>query len=110
MAYSSENTRGYPEHIPVLRLVTLFVIRAWKARAMLAARDRRALVTSLAVAFTTFVIAPQLINWVRVPTAIWFIAVALLASGVSARCCAGRTWRGSAAHTRFGTPRQSAPA
>lgn len=63
-------------------LVGLFAIRAWKAHGRLSARDRWALITSFAVASTTFVIAPVLINWVIVPTAIWLIAVALLTSGV----------------------------
>jgi hypothetical protein len=39
-------------------------------------------ITSVAVASMTFVIAPLLINWVIVPTAIWLIAVALLTNGV----------------------------
>jgi hypothetical protein len=64
-------------------LVARFVIRAWKAHGRLSGRDRWALLTSFAVATTTFLIAPQLINWVIVPTAIWFIAVALLAGGVA---------------------------
>jgi hypothetical protein len=63
-------------------LVTLFAIRAWKAHGRLSARDRWALVTSFAVASTMFVLAPLLINWVIVPTVLWFIAVALLAGGV----------------------------
>jgi hypothetical protein len=62
--------------------VTLFVIRAWKAHGRLAARDRWGLITSFVVAVTTFVLAPLLINWVIVPTAIWLIAVALLTGGV----------------------------
>lgn len=63
-------------------LVTLFAIRAWKGHGRLSARDRWALVTSFAVAITTFVLAPLLINWVIVPTALWLIVVALLAGGV----------------------------
>jgi hypothetical protein len=63
-------------------LVALFVLRAWKAHGRLAARDRWALITSFAVATTTFVLAPLLINWVKVPTALWHMAVALLAGGV----------------------------
>ena len=63
-------------------LVARFVIRAWKGHGRLSGRDRWALITSFAVASTTFVIAPLLINWVIVPTAIWLIAVALLAGGV----------------------------
>ena len=63
--------------------VSLFVIRAWKADGRLSGRDRWALITSFAVALTTFVLAPLLINWVRVPTALWLIAVALLAGGVA---------------------------
>src|SRR5919202_3069587 len=63
-------------------LVALFVVRAWKPRGRLSGRDRWALITSFAVALTTFVIAPLLINWVLVPTVIWLIAVALLAGGV----------------------------
>jgi hypothetical protein len=63
-------------------LVALFVLRAWKVHGRLAARDRWAVITSFAVASTTFVVAPLLINWVKVPTAIWLIAVALLAGGV----------------------------
>ncbi len=57
-------------------------MRAWKADGRLSARDRWALITSFAVVITTFVIAPLLINWVMVPTAIWLIAVALLTGGV----------------------------
>ncbi len=45
-------------------------------------RDRWALITSFAVALTTFVAAPLVINWVMVPTVTWLIAVALLAGGV----------------------------
>jgi hypothetical protein len=63
-------------------LVTAFVIRAWKAHGRLSGRDRWALLTSFAVASTTFVVAPLLINWVVVPTAIWFIAVGLLSGGL----------------------------
>jgi hypothetical protein len=64
-------------------LVARFVIRGWKAQGWLSARDRWALITSFAVAVTTFVIAPLLINWVVVPTAIWLIAVTSLAGGVA---------------------------
>jgi hypothetical protein len=39
-------------------------------------------ITSFAVALTTFVIAPLVITWVMVPTAIWLIAIALLSGGV----------------------------
>jgi hypothetical protein len=63
-------------------LVARFVIRAWKAHGRLSARDRWALISSFAVASTMFVIAPLLINWLLVPTALWLIAVALLAGGV----------------------------
>lgn len=63
-------------------LVTRFAIRAWKGHGRLSARDRWALVTSFAVAITTFVVAPLVIDWVIVPTALWLIAVALLAGGV----------------------------
>ncbi len=64
-------------------LVATFAIRAWRAQGRLAARDRWALVTSFAVASTAFVVAPLLIDWVRVPTALWLLAVALLAGGVA---------------------------
>jgi hypothetical protein len=64
-------------------LVALFVIRAWKAQGRLSGHDRWALISSFAVAITTFVVAPLLINWVVVPTAIWLAAVALLAGGVA---------------------------
>jgi hypothetical protein len=63
-------------------LVAMFVVRAWRAHGRLSARDRWALITSFAVAITTFVVAPLLINWVIVPTAIWLVAVVLLAGGV----------------------------
>ncbi len=63
-------------------LVARFVIRAWKAHGRLSGGDRWALITSFAVATTTFVVAPLLINWVMVPTAIWLIALALLTGGV----------------------------
>ncbi len=63
-------------------LVTTFVIRAWKAQGRLSAHDRWALITSFAVASTTFVLARLLINWVLVPTALWLLAVALLSCGV----------------------------
>jgi hypothetical protein len=64
-------------------LVARFVIRAWKAQGRLSGRDRWSLITSFAVAATTFVVAPLLINWVMVPTLIWLVAVALLAGGVA---------------------------
>jgi hypothetical protein len=64
-------------------LVVRFVIRAWKAHGRLSGRDRWALLTGFAVASTTFVVAPLLINWVVVPTLIWLVAVALLAGGVA---------------------------
>lgn len=64
-------------------LVTRFVIHAWKAQGWLSGRDRWSLLTSFVVAATTFVMAPLLINWVIVPTACWFAAVALLAVGVA---------------------------
>jgi hypothetical protein len=63
-------------------LVARFVIRAWKVHGRLSGRDRWALITSFAVASTTFVVAPLLINWVMVPTVVWFTAVVLLAGGV----------------------------
>ena len=63
-------------------LVARFVIRAWKSHGRLSGRDRWALITSFAVAMTTFVVAPLVINWVMMPTVIWLIAVALLAGGV----------------------------
>ena len=65
-----------------LGLVARFGIRAWKADGRLSARDRWAVITSFAVALTTFVIAPLVINWVIMPWAIWLIAVAMLAGGV----------------------------
>ena len=64
-------------------LVALFGVRAWKPRGRLAAPDRWALITSFAVAGTTFVIARLLVNWVVMPTAAWLIAAALLAGGVA---------------------------
>ncbi len=63
-------------------MVALFVLRTWTAHGRLAARDRWAVLTSFAVASTTFVLARLLINWVTVPTAIWLLAVALLSGGV----------------------------
>ena len=63
-------------------LVARFVIRAWKGHGRLSGRDRWALITSFAVALTTFVVAPLVINWVLMPTVIWLIVVALLAGGV----------------------------
>ena len=65
-----------------LALVAAFVIRAWKARGKLAARDRWALITGFVTAVTGFAIASLLINWVVVPVAIWLVAVGLLAGGV----------------------------
>jgi hypothetical protein len=64
-------------------LVAVFMIRAWKAQGRLSGHDRWALITSFAVAATTFVVAPLLINWMIVPIALWFTAVALLAGGVA---------------------------
>ena len=64
-------------------LVATFMIRAWKAHGRLSGRDRWSLITSFAVASTTLVVAPLLINWVMVPTAFWFTAVALLAGGIA---------------------------
>ena len=63
-------------------LVARFVIQAWKSHGRLAGRDRWALITSFGVAVTMFVVAPLVINWVLVPTALWLIAVALLAGGL----------------------------
>ncbi len=63
-------------------LVVRFVIRAWKSHGRLSGRDRWALITSFAVALTMFVVAPLVINWVLVPTALWLLAVALLTGGV----------------------------
>ena len=63
-------------------LVARFVIRAWKAHGK-AGDDRWAVITSFAVAVTMFVIAPLVINWVLVPTALWLIALAVLAGGVA---------------------------
>ena len=63
-------------------LVARFVIQAWKSHGRLSGRDRWALITSFAVASTMFIVAPLLINWVLVSTALWLIAVALLAGGV----------------------------
>src|SRR5688572_6452026 len=85
-------------------LVATFVIRAWTARGRLAARDRWALITGFAVATTTFVVAPLLINWVIVPTVLWLIAVALLAGGGGS---AARRWPELAWFT--GAPSVSAP-
>lgn len=65
-----------------ITLVVRFVIGAWRAGGRLSAPDRWSLITSCAVAITTFVVAPLLINWVIVPAAIWFVAVALFATGV----------------------------
>jgi hypothetical protein len=65
-----------------LALVAKFVVRAWKAHGRLSGRDRWSLITSLAVAGMTFVVAPLLINWVMVSAVIWLIAIALLAGGV----------------------------
>ena len=66
-----------------LGLAAAFVIRAWKPRGRLSARDRWSLVTSCAVAVTTFAVMPLLVNWVVVPTAAWLAAVALLSGGVA---------------------------
>lgn len=63
-------------------LVGRFVFRGWKAHGRLSGRDRWSLITSFAVASTAFVVAPLLIDWTIVPTAIWLVAVALLAGGV----------------------------
>jgi hypothetical protein len=63
-------------------LVALFVARAWKPRGRLSARDRWGLVTGFAAAVAAFAVAPRLIDWVVVPTALWLVAVALLAGGV----------------------------
>jgi hypothetical protein len=62
--------------------VSLFVIRAWKAHGRLSGLDRWALITSFAVALTTFAVARLVINWVLAPTALWLIAVVLLSGGV----------------------------
>lgn len=75
-------------------LIALFVMRAWKAHSRLSAHDRWGLITSFTVAATTFFIAPLLINWVIVPTAVWFLAVALLTGGVvgAVRCWPELAW------------------
>ncbi len=66
-----------------LGLVVAFVIRAWKGRGKLAARDRWALITGFVAAVTGFAIASLLIDWVVVPVAVWLAAVGLLAGGVA---------------------------
>lgn len=66
----------------LLALVTLFVVRAWKAHGRLSGRDRSALITSLAVALTLFLLTRLLVNWVNTPPALWLIAVAALMAGV----------------------------
>ncbi len=65
-----------------LALVVAFVVRAWKARGKLSARDRWALISSFVTAVTGFAIASLLVNWVVVPVAIWLVAVGLLTGGV----------------------------
>jgi len=65
-----------------LALVAAFVVRAWKARGKLSARDRWALITSFVTAVTGFALASLLVNWVVVPAAIWLVAVGLLTGGV----------------------------
>jgi hypothetical protein len=85
------------------------VIRAWKAESRLAARDRWALITSLALAIATFTIAPLLINWVIVPPAIWLVAVALLSGGVVGAVLRWPALPGSWACTRSGAPLASPP-
>jgi hypothetical protein len=89
-------------------LVARFVIRAWKAHGRLSGGDPWALITSFAVATTTFVAAPLLINWVIVPAATWFIAIALLAGGVAGAVLRWPELAGSAARTRSGAPSVSA--
>jgi hypothetical protein len=66
-----------------IALVAGFAVRAWKAQGRLSGGDRWALLTSFAVATTACVTAPLLINWVKVPTVIWLIAVGLLSAGVA---------------------------
>ena len=61
-----------------------FVVRSWKPRGRLAAADRWALLSSFAVATAAFAPAALLIDWVRVPSALWLAAVALLAGGTAA--------------------------
>jgi hypothetical protein len=97
-------------------LVAQFVIRGWKAHGWLAGGDRLALLTSFALAITTFVIAPLLINRVAVPTAIWLTGVASLAAGAVGAVlrwpelgCAGPSWAGPPARTRSGASWVSAP-
>jgi hypothetical protein len=63
-------------------LVTVFVVRAWKARGRLSAADRWTLITNLAVALTMFLLTRLLVNWVNTPPALWLIAVAALTAGV----------------------------
>ena len=69
-----------------LGLVARFMVHGGAPWAMadgrLSARDRWAVITSFAVALTAFVIASLVINWVKVPTVIWLIAVVMLAGGV----------------------------
>jgi hypothetical protein len=64
-------------------LVALFAIRAWKGHGRLAGGDRWALITSFALAATTFVVAPLVINWVVAPMVLWLLAVGLLSAGVA---------------------------
>jgi hypothetical protein len=68
--------------IPFFGLVALFAVRAWKPRGRFSGGDRWALITGFAAAVAAFAVAPMLVNWVVVPTALWLLAVALLAGGV----------------------------
>jgi hypothetical protein len=63
-------------------VVTLFVVRAWKARGRLSGSDRWTLITNFAVALTLFLLTRLLVNWVNTPPAIWLIALAALTAGV----------------------------
>jgi hypothetical protein len=68
--------------VAIIWLIAAFIIDAWRAQGAAPNRDRWGLVARFVAALAGFAMAWLLINWVTMPTAVWLVAVALLASGV----------------------------
>ena len=68
--------------VAIVWLIAAFVIDAWRGQGAATDRDRWGLVARFVAALAGFAMAWLYINWVTMPTAVWLVAIALLASGV----------------------------
>ena len=68
--------------VAIVWLIAAFIIDAWRGQGATPDRDRWGLVARFVAALAGFAMAWLFINWVTMPTAVWLVAIALLASGV----------------------------